>query len=80
MKSSLPTMARTPGHLWPQIWWPRPGRAAAAAHNPPPAPRRTRSTGTSLPAPNGGTRIVTILAVASLVVAIMSFLRDLIAG
>lgn len=79
MKSSLPTMSRTPGHLWPQVWWPRPG-GAAAAHGPPLPPRRPRSSRAPSRAPNGGTRIVTILAVASLVVAIMSFLRDVIAG
>lgn len=77
MKSTWPTVSRTPGHLWPQLWWPRPG-GVAAAYVPADQPHRPRTT--RVPAPGPGTRIATVAAVLGVVVAIMSFVRDLIAG
>jgi hypothetical protein len=72
---ALPHFVRVGTWGRPQLMWPnqsrRTGSGAAARSGPAPAPR---------PAGGSGGRLGDMIAIASLVVAIASFVRDLVAG
>jgi hypothetical protein len=81
LKRGLPTLYRPRGWWLPDLMWPR-YDLARAGYEPRP---RAAACGADAVAPGNRAwsvreRVTTLLAVASLVVAIMSFVRDLIAG
>jgi hypothetical protein len=83
LKRGLPKPVRPPGDLVPRLMWPRNDLEfsrprARATPQPQPAVSRHR-----LEQPNGSRRMEQLmmwLAIASLVVAIAAFIRDLVAG
>ena len=81
LKRGLPELFFARRWLLPELMWPRYDRAVAAYEPQPTASAR----GLSAVAPGNRVwslqeRVTTMVAVASLLVAVMSFIRDLVAG